>query len=117
MYLACFGGGTPQRRYRGMGEAMELLSVELRVVQVSVAGSYTSAEGSVLSPAPFPPETSTLPLPSSVAVCPQRGEDMSLTDDQVWVAGSYTSAVLSAALLPSHPPVTRTLPLLSSVDV
>src|SRR6266566_1121051 len=63
-----------------------------------------------------PPATSTLPLPSKVAVCPTRGVAMLPVRVKVPVAGLKSSAVARVPVA-FVPPVTRTLPLASLVAV
>ena len=63
-----------------------------------VAGSYNSAL--ISAAVPVPPTARTLPLPSSVAVCPDRAVASEPAAVQVLVAGSYNSAVANGPLAP-----------------
>src|SRR5213078_4481255 len=85
--------------------------------QVPVAGSYSSAEGTLAPPAPAPPTTSTFPLASKLAVCPLRAVVIGPVAAQVPVAGSYSSAEAVLSACGVNPPATSTLPLGSKVAV
>jgi hypothetical protein len=87
-------------------------------VQVSVAGSYSSALASQAEPEggmPYPAAARTLPLGSSVAVWLCRAVASAAAGVQVLFAGSYSSALARGPL--PRPPATSTFPLASSVDV
>ena len=79
------------------------------VVQLSLAGSYSSALVGVAR-LPYPPATSTLPEGNSVAVWKKRPLfKLPVVVVQLSLAGSYSSALVRVAPLP-YPPATSTLP-------
>src|SRR5438132_303486 len=78
-------------------------------LQVPVLGSYNSADLPALLS--VPPDTSTLPSPSSTAAAWARPTVMVPVADQVPWAGSYRSADAGEM----SPPATNTRPLLSNV--
>jgi hypothetical protein len=120
----------PAARTLPLGSGVAVCSVravqrEPVAVHVAVLGSYTSAEDRALMPTPATltvlPATRTLPLGSSVAVCPLRAVPREPVAVHVPVLGSYTSAEEVPTPPPptttTPPPATRTLPLGSSVAV
>ncbi len=89
------------------------------LVQVPVAGSYSSALGST-PPVPVPPTTRTLPFWSSVAVCPHRAVVSVSVPAQTPVAGENSSALFGRAGTAATrvtPPATSTWPVGRSVAV
>ena len=82
------------------------------ILQLSVAGSYTSALSEALPRVVLPPATNTFPSDSSVAVWNQRGLLRRSVILQAPVAGSYSSANPEEL-----PPTTSTFPFWSSVTV
>src|SRR5437879_5019561 len=91
------------------------------LLQVFVAGLYSSAEASVIAvPVVLvpscPPTTRTLPSGNSVAVWSLRGVDIAPALLQVLLIGLYNSAVAKAVSTLS-PPTTRTVPLARTVSV
>ena len=87
------------------------------VVQIPLAGSYSSALAEGLKLLSSPPATRTMPLGSKVAVWFSRASLRLPVVVQLPLAGSYSSALAEGLKLLSSPPATRTMPLGSKVAV
>ena len=87
---------------------------------VDVDGSKTSVEFSTAPPGTptcSPPMTSTLPLVSITARCPERAAPIAGTSVNAFVAGSTSAADDTEAPAGPRPPAMRTRPFGSSVAV